>query len=405
MRMTRGAASMIARTPWIGSALYLVAIAAVTVVTASGLRGWDLALFLVLAAALASATQLRARWPFLLVVIAAITALTSTQIFLAPAAFNLGVRRNSRWNPAILALCIGLLAVVSGRDERLVSLDGLAPDEWSPLGSWVLNVIAVIGIPYVAGLAIAARRELLDSLRARAAHAEAERTARAAEAVLLERARIASEAHDVLGHKLSLLTMQAGGLELNADAGPEVVAHQARLIRTSARAALNDLRSIIGSLDARESPDVDSLDSGTVVNDLSSIHRLVDESVQSGATVQLQLPSEIEHRDFDRAITRAAYRIVQEGLTNAHKHAPGLPVSVTLDGSPSSGLQIEVRNPNAPAPSSLASALSGRGIPGLRERARIVGGELSVRDHASAFVLSARLPWVVTDGDGKRAEA
>ncbi len=403
--MTRGAASMIARTPWIGSVLYLVAIAAVTVVTASGLRGWDLALFLVLAAALAAATQLRTRWPFLLVVIAAVTALTSTQIFLAPAVFNLGVRRNSRWDPAVLALCIGLLAVVSGRDERLVSLDGLAPDEWSPLGSWVLNVIAVIGIPYVAGLAIASRRELLDSLRARAAHAEAERTARAAEAVLLERARIASEAHDVLGHKLSLLTMQAGGLELNADAGPEVVAHQARLIRTSARAALNDLRSIIGSLDARESPDVDSLDSGTVVNDLSSIHRLVDESVQSGATVHLQLPSAIEHRDFDRAITRAAYRIVQEGLTNAHKHAPGLPVSVTLDGSPSSGLHIEVRNPNAPAASSLASARSGRGIPGLRERARIVGGELSVRDDTSAFVLSARLPWVVTDGDGKRAEA
>ncbi|WP_396646056.1 sensor histidine kinase [Microbacterium sp.] len=409
MRMTRGPAAMIAHTSRIGSALYLVVIAALTVVTASGLRGPELALFLVLAVALAAATQLRTRWPFLLVIIAAVTALTSTQIFLAPAVFNLGVRRNSRWNPAVLALCVGLLALVSGRDERLVSLEGLAPDEWSPLGSWVLNVIAVIGIPYVAGLAIAARRDLLDSLRARAAHAEAERTARAAEAVLLERARIASEAHDVLGHKLSLLTMQAGGLELNAGAGPEVVAHQARLIRTSARAALNDLRSIIGSLDAGESVDVDALDSGTVVNDLSSIRRLVDESVQSGATVQLRLPEAIEHRDLDRAITRATYRIVQEGLTNAHKHAPGLPVSVTLDGNPSSGILIEVRNPTPSASSSPAKSpartASGRGIPGLRERARIVGGELTVHDDASAFALSARLPWVVTDGDGKQAES
>lgn len=405
MRMTRAPAAMFAHTSWIGSALYLAVITALTVVTASGLRGWPLALFLALAVALAAATQVRARWPFLLVGIAAIAALTSTQIFLAPAVFNLGVRRNSRWNPLILALCVGLLAVVSGRDERLVSLEGLAPDEWSPLASWVLNVVAVIGIPYVAGLAIAARRELLDSLRARAAHAEAERTARAAEAVLLERARIASEAHDVLGHKLSLLTMQAGGLELNADAGPEVVAHQARLIRTSARAALNDLRSIIGSLDAGESPDVDPLDSGMVVNDLSSIRRLVDESVQSGATVQLRLPETIQHRDFDRAITRATYRIVQEGLTNAHKHAPGAPVSVTLDGDPTRGLLVEVRNPTETTSLSPATAPSGRGVPGLRERARIVGGELTVRDEKSVFVLSARLPWVVTDGEGKRAEA
>ncbi len=390
---------------WIASGCYLAGIAAITVVAASGLDGWALAGFVTLGLAVGVAAAFRRRWPLLLVVVAGIATLTSTQIFLVPAMFNLGVRKRNRWDYGLLAGCVVLLAIVANRDERLVSLDGLDPETWTPLASWVLNVIAVVLVPFASGLAGAARRDLVDSLRARAVHAEAERAARAAEAVLLERARIASEAHDVLGHKLSLLTMQAGGLEVNAGAGQDVVAHQAHLIRTSARAALDDLRSIIGSLESPHEIEVSPLERTVAPQDLTSLRHLANESIKSGAVVRLHLPESVAIEKFSPEVIRATYRIVQEGLTNAHKHAFEAPVIISVDGDSQDGLLVEVKNATTRASKHQPGALtSGRGIPGLRERVRIVGGELSIDDSRSVFVLSARLPWVLADPERKAAQ-
>lgn len=387
---------------WIASSCYLAGIAAITAVAASGLDGWALAGFVTLGLAVGVAAVFRRRWPLLLVVVAGIATLTSTQIFLVPAIFNLGVRKRNRWDYGLLAGCVVLLAIVANRDERLVSLDGLDPETWTPLASWVLNVIAVVLVPFVSGLAVAARRELVDSLRARALHAEAERAARAAEAVLLERARIASEAHDVLGHKLSLLTMQAGGLEVNAGAGQDVVAHHAHLIRTSARAALDDLRAIIGSLEAPHEIEESPLERTVVPQDLTSLRRLANESIKSGAVVRLHLSESVATERFSPEVIRATYRIVQEGLTNAHKHASEAPVIISVDGDSQDGLLVEVKNATTRASKHQPGKLtSGRGIPGLRERVRIVGGELSIDDSRSVFVLRARLPWVLADPERK----
>ncbi len=260
----------------------------------------------------------------------------------------------------------------------------------------------VVVVPYLVGRGVAARRELVESYRLRAEHAESERSARAAEAVLLERARIAREAHDVLGHKLSLLAMQAGGLGLNADAGARVVGERAELIQRSARGALDDLRAIISAVEAPDREGGEEIGRSLVPQDLTGLRRLVDESVLSGATVtlvtaQLRCPERLAED-----VSRAAYRVVQEGLSNAHRHEPGAPVVVSLRGGPGAGLVVEVRNTVTGAETNGARGRhGGRGIPGLRERARVVGGELTVDETDSVFIVRARLPWPQDrDGEG-----
>lgn len=318
----------------------------------------------------------------------------STQVLLIPALFNVGVRRRG-WGGGIAILGSGvLLAGVAGRGERLVSIDGVDLEAWGAVVSWVLNCFVVVVAPYIMGAALAARRDLTESYRQRAEHAEAERSARAAEAVLLERARISREAHDVLGHKLSLLSLQAGGLELNAHSGAHVVAHQARLINRSARDALDDLRSLIGSIEAPCVDAATAVGNSLVSQDIRGIEKLVAESRSSGAIVDYDATGLSEPESLPMSTKRAAYRIVQECLTNAHKHAPGAPVRVMLTGAPGGQLAIELRNavkgrlPEAPGS-------GGRGLPGLRERARVVGGSLEIREVDSVFVVKAELPWPV----------
>ncbi|WP_299955362.1 sensor histidine kinase [uncultured Modestobacter sp.] len=369
-------------------------IASLTVIATSGMDGWQQTVFLALAVAAGAATLVRHRWPHALVVVAWTTTAFATQVLLIPALFNLGVRRRHRGDLVVLVATVLLLAAVAPRGERLVSIDGVDLESWMSLGSWVLNGIVVVIVPYLIGTAIGVRRDLVESYRLRAEHAEAERTARAAEAVLLERARIAREAHDVLGHKLSLLTMQAGGLELNAGADAEVVEKQARLIRQSARDALQDLRFIIGSIETPDPLAPGYGDRSLTPEDLCGIHKLVGESVSSGAIVDLA-ESNLRHPEqLPQDISRAAYRVVQEGLTNAHRHAPGAPVIVSLSGAPGEQFVVEVRNTvTVPEGKDHAEHSGGRGIPGLEERARVVGGELTVTEADSVFIVRARLPW------------
>jgi signal transduction histidine kinase len=240
------------------------------------------------------------------------------------------------------------------------------------------------------GLYVRARRLLLASLLERAQRAEAEQELRVQQARHLERARIAREIHDVLAHRISLLSLHAGALELRPTAPPETIASAAGVIRSSAHQVLEDLREVIGVLRV-DQPDEPP---ERPQPDLAGLEALAAEARAAGGTVTLD-NAIADPAAVPATIGRAAYRIVQEGLTNARKHAPGRPVTVTAGGAPGEGLTVEVRNPLSPGGARAAIPGGGTGLIGLAERAAIAGGRLEHGATAGGFRLAAWLPWSV----------
>jgi signal transduction histidine kinase len=269
----------------------------------------------------------------------------------------------------------------------LVRSDTAVPNWWQ----------AVLGIACVAavlawGMFIRARRQLARTLRDRARRAESERIA---EARRHERQRIAREMHDVLGHRISLLSLHAGALELRPDRPADEIARAAGMIRDNAHRALEDLRGVIGVLRADGAGDDWADDApGRPQPTLAELGELVDESRRAGTLVRLDC-AVVDSAAVPVAIGRSAYRIVQEGLTNARKHAHGAEVSVDVHGNRGDGLTVELRNPY-PVDAAGTTALpgSGSGIIGLAERVGLAGGRLEHgRTPAGDFRLWAWLPW------------
>jgi signal transduction histidine kinase len=267
---------------------------------------------------------------------------------------------------------------------------------WRPIGSlpylwWVVLVIVAEAALIGWGQLSQARQALLDSLRERARRAEAEQARHVAEARAAERASIAREMHDVLAHRLSLLATYAGALEYRPDAPPERLARAAGVVRAGVHQALDELREVIGVL--RD----DDLTTGALpMPGISDLAALVEETRDAGTRVDVtERISRPE--DLPGGLGRTAYRVVQEGLTNARKHAPGRPVLLLLDGRPGDRLLVELTNPVGPAlpaEQPLNGTGTGTGLIGLTERVRLAGGEL---DHTvgedGEFRLRARLPW------------
>lgn len=254
---------------------------------------------------------------------------------------------------------------------------GTAPEVQWALAFAVVSSVGVVGW----GLFVRHRRQLIVSLRERAARAEVEARLRAEQAQHRAREEIAREMHDVLGHRLSLLSVHAGALEYRPDAPPEEVARAAAVIRETAHQALQDLREVIGVLRAP----VGELPQPTYAD----LRELVAESVRGGMQVELrdEVTAEVPGR-----LGRTAYRIVQEALTNARKHAPGAQVSVELSGGPGEGLAVDVRNTAAQGPAAEAGA--GNGLTGLAERVALAGGRIRHGPVAGGgFAVSAWLPW------------
>lgn len=389
--------------PWARSGAYVVAIAAVSLLSAAETTGWQRGGVLALGALAAAASLWRRRFPYLLVACACAMTALATQALLVPALFNLGVRRARAGALVAAGVSVGLLAIVSSRGERVVSIEGIDLDATSGLVGWALNALAIVAVPYAAGAFVSTRRALTDSLRARAEHAEAERAARAAEAVLRERARIAADAHDVLGHKLSLVALQAGGLELHAGDGAEVVAEQARLLRRSAGDALDELRVVIGSLEEAGSEAAGD-PRATSSAGPAGIRRLVAESRRAGAVVDIVDDRLKAGAALPPETAGAAFRIVQECLSNAHRHSPGAPVRLVLSGGPGESLRIECRNAVAEAPRRAALRAGGRGLAGMQRQTSRAGGRLVAFEEDSVFVVRADLPWpdpVTTAGEDR----
>ncbi|MFC8008401.1 histidine kinase [Streptomyces olivaceus] len=273
-----------------------------------------------------------------------------------------------------------LAAFTAGFVLHLVAGVAAAPDE--ALGLSALVTVALAGGPFLL-LAVAPafaaryraqRHALLDTLRRHNAQLVRERAMVARQARLLERQRIAQDMHDSLGHQLALIAVHTGALEVD----PELNGRQREgvgVLREASRSAMRELRETVGILrnDAETSGPGPQGAGPSSDRAAGSVDELVASSRAAGATVELHRSG--AQRPLTPAADRAAYRIAQEGLTNAHKHAPGAPITVALRYEPDS-LVVEVANGPVPAGAPTAPpAISGQqGLTGLRERARLVGG-------------------------------
>ncbi len=311
----------------------------------------------------------------------ALSALLAVSATLTPAAGTamLWVAQRRR-----LPVAVGVAAVaVAGHTAR-----GLwRPEPDRPLGLWLLVILASYAALVGWGAQSRARRALVDSLRDRARRAEDEQANRIAEARRGERTKIAREMHDVLAHRLSLLAAYAGALEFRPDAPPAELARAAGVVRTGAHQALEELREVIGLL--RDDPAEEERDRPQPT--LADLPRLLEETRASGTAVRLD-DRLADPGTVPDVLGRTVYRVVQEALTNARKHAAGQLVTVLLAGQPGRRLLVVVTNPVV-APAANRVPGSGTGLVGLRERVQLAGGRLDTKSGHSRFRLWAVLPW------------
>ncbi|MFI9804556.1 sensor histidine kinase [Streptomyces sp. NPDC052301] len=321
----------------------------------------------------------------------------SRPVGLAVAMIVVGFLSDSSGGTAMIALFtvavhrpFRYVAWIGGIDLALVPLYyWLRPESGLPFTGAVvfaaLLTVSVVGW----GMFVRSKRLLLLSLRDRAHRAETEARLRAEQAQRLAREEIAREMHDVLAHRLTLLSVHAGALEFRPDAPREEIARAAGVIRESAHEALQDLREIIGVL---RTGGPDDAAGGRPQPTLAALDTLVAECREAGMKITL------DHRVADPAaapasVGRTAYRIAQEALTNARKHAPGSEVTLRLTGTPGDGLTLTVTNP-PPETEAPPVPGSGQGLIGLTERATLTGGRLHHGATADGgFEVRAWLPW------------
>jgi len=256
------------------------------------------------------------------------------------------------------------------------------------LGIAYRTAIFVAGFA-VLGMYVHTRRRLLAGLVERAERAERERHLLAERARTEERTRLAAEMHDVITHRVSLMVVQAGALRVATS--DESTRSAAEDIRAAGCLALEELRDVVGLLRDGSGPLPDAVESTTEppVPDLTA---LIAESASVGIAVEV-----VEEGRPELAaavVSRTAYRVVQEALTNVRKHAPGATVRLTVRYGPD-GVRLTIRNSprTKEADDMLAAAGSGVGLSGLRQRVDLVDGSLRAGpDGEGGFVVEATLP-------------
>jgi signal transduction histidine kinase len=262
----------------------------------------------------------------------------------------------------------------------------------------VIAALALIALAAAGGSAALARTRAENSRTRRHVAAEQRRNDSLSEhlARQTERERLAREIHDALAHRLSVISLQSGALEMAAGSEQPDVARAAHLLRGQAHASLEDLRGLLGEL---RTGDQAASDAGVPPSQasLKALPQLVRSVRDGGTAVDAVILIEGAERAaavFDRSI----YRIVQEALTNAIKHSPGAPVSLYVEGSPGTGVRIRVMNPLAEsATSDLGRTGAHSGVEGIRERARLLGGDSWVGPYEGSFLLDVALPWAAAD--------
>ncbi len=398
-----------ARPPWWRTAIYLpVVMVASLIAAALSPAAWQLehngsnvmSLVAVLAITASFGLPLllvwRHRLPFVTTLVAAGTSLLlpiGTALPLVGLATLLGRRRGPAvWLTAgAVALTTAWVTVADALAQprgasflkQLFSEQDADPGAMIDLGpaEVIVTLGVILGLTVGAGLLVRWRRIVATAESA----IEVERAAsgRLGDEVARrqERERIAREVHDALGHRLSLLTLHAGALEANAD-GDTRVGQSARLVRESATAAVDDLRSLLAMLrepEATAQPPVP----------LSALASVVRESFGAGQAVSSSILVQ-DPDSVDPTLTRAVYRIVQELLTNARKHAPREQVFLTVDGSPAQGIVIEARNRFV---GGFGGTTESRGLTGIEERAHLLCGTMHYGLDRDQFRVRVALPW------------
>ncbi|MFB8167676.1 sensor histidine kinase [Kitasatospora purpeofusca] len=328
------------------------------------------------------------------------------------------------WSAGARIRRVGVLAGSFAAGWALMTLFGVLKDAGQvpvklivgfSLGGYLLLAV----LPALWGRYRAQRRALTDALRERNEQLVREHAMIAHQARLRERHRIAQDMHDSLGHQLALISVHTGALEVDrtlTDRQREAVG----VLRLAAVGAMRELREVVGVLhdESTALPPGPGPGPAAVVGvgagagaggvgtgGVDGIEGLVESSRAAGTPVSLLRDG--ERRPLAASAGHAAYRVVQEALTNAHKHAPGAPITVALRYEPDA-LVVEVVNPAAPEPAgvraggAVAAVVSGgQGLTGLRERARLVGGMVHAGPTPGAgFRLAAVLPYRGADGAG-----
>ncbi|MFC4081937.1 sensor histidine kinase [Amycolatopsis samaneae] len=307
----------------------------------------------------------------------------------------------SRTVPTITAVVLSQLARLLDRRTVLIVagiLAVIATQPWQP--SWSVTPFGLLStaLPAVVSLYFEARRQLLRSLRDRAERAEREQHLLAEQARAEERRRLASEMHDVVTHRLSLMVLHAGALGVTSR--EEAVRSAAEDIRREGARALDELRDLVGVLRNGANLDARTLSPAPTGDPVA----LVEESRSVGVPTELSVTGDPSR--ISPTVARTAYRVVQEALTNVRKHAPGSSATVDLRYHPG-GLEVSVHNTAATSPPdpALAGSGSGAGLAGLRQRVELVGGRLDAGPvPGGGFRVGAILPAYVPTTEGAHSD-
>ncbi|MDJ0379765.1 histidine kinase [Streptomyces sp. G-G2] len=255
----------------------------------------------------------------------------------------------------------------------------------------MLAAVAVL-VPGLVGASAGQQQRLLAALRERTAAAEEARRLTDSESRIHERSRIAAEMHDLVGHRLSLISLHTGGLEMALRGQPQDLRDSAALVRRATRDAMRELREVLGVLGPlSRDTGTDALTDATGTR--ADIEALVEESRAGGVAVDLTWTGP-DTDPLEARVRRALHRVVREALTNVHRYAPGAAVEVAVAHT-ADLVEVSVANgaPAAPAAGAPAPpAGSGRGLPGLRERVDLLGGTLAAGPRGAGFAVAARLP-------------
>ncbi|RSR97085.1 two-component sensor histidine kinase [Streptomyces sp. WAC04189] len=317
----------------------------------------------------AVAVRTASEWPWLLLLLAGVDSVVRPPGLLVSVASYVAATSYRRPRHLLLFTVAASLLVAVPRPgvEAVSALGGVALFVW---------------LPVVGGLWQGARALVVAGLRERAERLEREQVVRTEQARAQERARIARDMHDVVAHRVSLMVLRAGALEISTT--DERAAQEAELIRTTGREALAQLRSVLGVLTEGETADP-FLPQPT----LADLERLLEQSRSAGIPVERQDEGTV--RDVPAMVEHTAYRVVQEALTNVHKHAVRPSVRVAVRHLPSA-LEVTVTNTTVHVPAPPLPG-SGLGLVGLRERVELLGGQFAAApEPAGGFAVTARLP-------------
>ena len=287
---------------------------------------------------------------------------------------SLAMRRHVAWAWAA-ALVSGVPSTISG-----IWMEG-APLHQSWFVYLLYSLICVIAT--LIGMIMRIQEVQLSEMKMRSARLALAREQEALLAAANERSRIAREMHDVVAHRISLIALHAGALAHHMRSEQGEAGDLARAIQTNAQSSLDELRAMLARLRGNAAPPEPPQPT------LSGLDALLADARSAGQQVAVELdgdPAEVPDR-----VSRHAYRIVQEGLTNARKHAPGAPVALSLETT-ADRLRVVVRNRLADLAQPDRSG-SGLGLVGIAERVDLVGGDLSHGIEGGEFILEATLPY------------